>query len=38
LHQQPAGDGVRDRNFLNVAPLQLGEEIVDLHFFGPKIF
>jgi len=27
LHQRPADNGVRDRNFLNIAPLQLGEEV-----------
>ena len=26
LHHQPADDGIRDGDFVNVAPLQLGEE------------
>src|SRR5205085_8603175 len=32
LDKQPADNRVRDRNLVNVAPLQFGEEIVDLHF------
>jgi len=32
LDEQPGRDGVSDRNFVNVASLQFGEEIVDLHF------
>src|ERR1700730_1808394 len=38
LNQQPRRDRIRDRDFVNVAPFQLGEEIVDLHsdyWFGP---
>ena len=31
LDEQPANDRVRDRNLVNVAPLQLGEEIVRVH-------
>src|SRR6266851_460258 len=36
LSECPAGDYVGDRNFVNVAALQLDEEIVDFHFFGAK--
>src|SRR5439155_10407240 len=32
LNEQPSNNGIRDRNFVNVAPLQLGEEIVLIHF------
>src|SRR2546423_6572952 len=32
LRQRPPRDRIRDRDFVNIAPLQLGEEIVDLHF------
>src|SRR6266480_2835998 len=32
LHQQPADDRVGNRNFVNIAPLQLGEEIAWSHF------
>jgi hypothetical protein len=28
LHQQPCDDCVRDRNFVHVAPLQLGEDVL----------
>jgi hypothetical protein len=38
LDQQPTDDGIRDGDLVNIAPLQLGEEIVDLHsdyLFGP---
>src|SRR5207253_10980748 len=31
LNQQPADNDVGDGNLVNVAPLQLGEEVVDLH-------
>src|SRR4029453_18459269 len=31
LHQQPRDDCVGNRNFVNVAPLQLGEEIAEVH-------
>src|SRR5205814_10305330 len=31
LDQQPTNDRIRDRNLVNVAPLQLGEEGVDAH-------
>jgi hypothetical protein len=31
LHQQPCDDCVGDRNFVNVAPLQLGEEFLWVH-------
>jgi hypothetical protein len=31
LNQEPANNRVRDRDFINIAPLQLSEEIVDLH-------
>src|SRR5947207_2727096 len=34
LHEQPTDDCVDDRNLVNIAPLQLGEKIVDLHFFA----
>src|SRR6266536_1934685 len=40
LHQQPCDDCVGDRNFVNVASLQLSEEILRVHgddpFFGAK--
>src|SRR5207244_3499121 len=32
LNQEPRDDRIRDRDFVNVASFQLGEEIVDLHF------
>jgi hypothetical protein len=32
LHHQPADNGIGDRNLVNVAPLQLGEKILRLHF------
>src|SRR5439155_12403713 len=32
LRKRPTGDDVSDRDLVNVAPLQLGEEVVDLHF------
>src|SRR5262249_60431268 len=32
LDQQPRCHGVRDRCFVNIAPLELGEKVVDLHF------
>src|SRR5439155_15009847 len=31
LKQEPPNDRIRDRDLVNVAPLQLGEEVVDLH-------
>src|SRR5207302_10520562 len=31
LGERPAGDNVSDRDFVNITPLQLGEEILDLH-------
>src|SRR5207237_9323273 len=31
LDHKPADDGVRNRNLVNVAPLQLGKEVIDLH-------
>ena len=34
LNQQPTNDRVRDRNLVNIAPLQLGEEVVGLHCVG----
>src|SRR6266536_1813397 len=34
LREGPTRDDVRDRDLVNVAPLQLGEEFVDLHFGG----
>ena len=33
LNEQPEDDRIRDRDFVNVAPLQLAEKIVDFHFF-----
>ena len=42
LRERPARDDVGDRNLVNIAPLQLGEEVVDLHFlrlcFSPVNF
>ena len=32
LNEQPTDDGVRDRDFVNVAPLQLSEEVALAHF------
>src|SRR5207253_8362213 len=31
LNQEPADNRIGDRNFINIASLQLGEEILDLH-------
>src|SRR5438874_4654944 len=31
LHQQPGHDAVRNRNFINVAPFQLGKEVLRVH-------
>ena len=31
LHQQPGDNAVRDRNLVNVAPLQLSEEVFRVH-------
>src|SRR5437588_12916259 len=31
LRKRPTRDAVRDRNLVNITPLQLGEETVDLH-------
>src|SRR6266853_1558180 len=31
LKQEPGNNRIRDRHFVNVAPLQLGEKVVDLH-------
>ena len=38
LGEGPAGDDVSDRDFLNVAPLQFGEEVIDLHCVSRKTF
>jgi hypothetical protein len=32
LNQQPCDDCVSDRNFVNIASLQLGEEVFWIHF------
>src|SRR5438270_7018758 len=32
LHEQPRHHRVGDRHLVNIAPLQLGEEAIDLHF------
>src|SRR5437588_1024289 len=32
LNEQPTDNGVSDRDFVNVAPLQLGEEVAPIHF------
>ena len=37
LNEQPTDDRVRDRDLVNVAPLQLGEEVVDLHYFASDL-
>src|SRR5207249_4882194 len=37
LRERPAGDDVSDRNLVNVAPLQLPEEVMDIH-FSPVTF
>ena len=34
LDQQPRDNRIRDCNLVNIAPLQLGEEVVDLHCVG----
>ena len=34
LHQQPGDDAVRDRNLVNIAPLQFGEKIALAHCFA----
>jgi hypothetical protein len=31
LHQQPRNDRVGDRDFVNIAPLQLSEEVLRVH-------
>ena len=31
LDRQPADDRICDCNFVNIAPLQLGKEVIDLH-------
>ena len=37
LSDYPADNGVRDRNFVNIAPLKLGEEILRIHCSGLAI-
>ena len=34
LNRQPRDHCISDRDFVNIAPLQLGEEIIDLHCFA----
>ncbi len=34
LHQQPGDDAVRDRDLVNIAPLQFGKEIALAHCFA----
>jgi len=34
LHEQPPNNRIGNGNLVNVAPLQLGEEVVDLHSFA----
>src|SRR5438552_15859618 len=38
LHQEPCDDCVGDRDFVNVAPLQLTEELAEFHFAVPITF
>ena len=38
LNEQPSYDRIRDRDLVNIAPLQLDEEVIDLHYFPPVIF
>src|SRR5262249_34368312 len=38
LNREPCDDRVRDRDLVNIAPLELGEEVVDLHCFGAMTF
>src|SRR5205823_3204725 len=42
LHQQPCADQIQPRETNDIALLQLGKEVVDLHFFssafGPTTF
>ncbi len=33
LNEQPGHDPVGDRNFVNIAPLELGEEVFQVHGF-----
>jgi hypothetical protein len=33
LDQQPANDRIRYRDLVNIAPLQLGEEVVDSNYY-----
>jgi hypothetical protein len=35
LHEQPGHDAVRNRNFINVAPLQLSQDVLWIHFCAP---
>src|SRR5207248_8748052 len=37
LNEEPGNDRIRDRDFVNVAPLQLGEQIINLHLFAPSL-
>src|SRR4051794_21717980 len=38
LGERPTRDDVRDSNLVNIAPLQLGEEVIDVHCVSRKIF
>ena len=38
LHDQPANDRIGDRDLVNIAPLQLGEEAGDFHGFSSANF
>ena len=34
LHDQPADDRIGDRDLVNIAPLQLGEKVAQIHCFS----
>src|SRR6516165_10912116 len=36
LRQRPAANDVGNRDLVNIAPLQLGKEVVDLHLYLPS--
>src|SRR5207302_11160224 len=38
LGQQPSAHAIENCGAVNIAPLQLGKQIVDLHCFAPAIF
>src|SRR5438876_11850712 len=38
LRERPAGDNVSNRDLVNIAPLQFGEETLEVHFFELAAF